>query len=146
MNFLVNYINEFGKKGGFHKALEFIGSFQKADCRFDISYLTLLLNFLVKTCYHWQRQFATWFIPELEKVFTKAIFTSAGKSSPFLKTTIDEAKFLELTRPYEALRGRYYAEELLDLHNNMQYCKLAVAVMKQDNLEKRIKGLKLLTD
>jgi hypothetical protein len=28
----------------------------------------------------------------------------------------------------------------------MQYCKLAVSVMKQDNLEKRIKGLKLLTD
>jgi hypothetical protein len=76
----------------------------------------------------------------------KAIFTSAGKSSPFLKTTVDEPKFLELTRPYEAIRGRYYASELLDLHNNMQYCKLAVSVMKQDNLEKRIKGLKLLTD
>jgi hypothetical protein len=56
--------------------------------------------------------------------------TSAGKSSPFLKTTVDEQAFLLLTRPYETLRGRYYADELLDLNNVVGYCKLAVSVMK----------------
>jgi hypothetical protein len=41
---------------------------------------------------------------------------------------------------------RYYTSELAELHFVLNYSELGIALMQQENLEKRIKGIKMVND
>ena len=46
----------------------------------DIINLVSLMQFILKTCWHYHRQFANWFLRTLKETFTKCV---RSKGSPF---------------------------------------------------------------
>ena len=81
---MIDMIDEFGKRGGYHHILELIESFAKPDCQLDVLNLIQLLQFIMKTAHHFHRQFACWFLRELQVSFNKGILDGKSVCSPFL--------------------------------------------------------------
>jgi hypothetical protein len=52
---IIEILESFGRKGGYHKIIELIESFAESECSLDIFNLAQLMLFISKTCYHFHR-------------------------------------------------------------------------------------------
>ena len=68
--FIIDNLNNFGKRGGFERILQLICSYNDPKAKLDIDNLIGLLSFVLKTSWHYHRQFANYFIREFQLAFS----------------------------------------------------------------------------
>lgn len=79
---IADYVNEFGRRGGFEKILDFLRS-PSDHKKVPLKHLYYLMDFLAKTQPLWQRQFATYYIPQVKEAFEKGLlFTNSAAAGP----------------------------------------------------------------
>ena len=136
-------IDEFGLNNGFNNILRFMAQIKNGELKVSVEHLGLVMVFLARTLPFWTREFMCTQIEMFNQAFVTAIGTKEA-SNP-LNQPHNEGHRNILLNNYHMLLRRYYVNrkhtKMLNYVNSMVGCSL----LKLENLEKRIQGIKLIS-
>ena len=116
----------FGQATGFEQILMQLKSFSELGCTLPDRIIGQLMKFLLRTCYHWHRQFSCYFIPLLKQAIEPLLET---KSHYFMEEkNVKPKAFFGMLSPQKDfldILGRFYTSEL----HIVQVVKLTTIIM-----------------
>jgi len=139
--FMIVLLDWFGKRGGYTKILHLIDSCAQPDSKLDITNLITLVHFVVKTCWHFHRQFSTFFVPALQTAFNNVL---KSPNSPFLSKDVTQAQSNMVKEFYEHILARHMVPELVQKAMSHSYAAAYIQLLSVENLERRVDAVTYL--
>ena len=144
IKYIGTIIDDFGCAGGFDRILTFFDRISSGQLKGSVEHVTLVVYYLAATVPFWAREFMCTMMPTFNEKLL-AIFTSNQPGNP-LNQPHTKGQVNILINNYRQMLTRYYVPRRHTRMVNYMNSMIGCSLLRLENLEKRIHGIKLIAD
>lgn len=144
VKYIGTMVDQFGLKHGFDYIYEFLRKIETGELKTSIEHISYVVVFLARTLPFWTREFMCTNMNKMVDRFLAAVGTNEA-SNPLVQAH-SKVHINVLTNNYSILLRRYYVPRKHTRMTNYLCSLIGCSLLKLENLEKRILGIKLVSD